>query len=192
MKACLDENRILGLILAEPGDDAGHAHLGRCVTCSTVYRKLLTDTRLITQTLDSTARAVMTAPRRAPVPSLHHRYRLRRDRPTILIASAAVFAGAIAAAFMLMLPAIESTITSRAVITAAKTAAPQASSVTAAALSARSPYMLWQRQSGVIITDPSEDLGYHEAVAGTASYQDLFFCVPQDDGTFCTSSAEQG
>ena len=56
--------------------------------------------------------------------------------------------------------------------------------------------MLWQPyQNEVIITDPSEDIGYHEALAGTSAYQDLFFCVPQgdeDEPTVCTSSAEQG
>jgi len=200
MKGCLDHNRLLALMLAEPADDAvGRAHVARCPACSPLYRSLVVDTNLIARTLDSTARAVMAAPRPAPNPVIRMAdYRKPRARRTFVTGTAAAFAGAIAATYMLMLPATHS-IGSRPIITAMASRAPAAQGASSSAsgeitaASAASPYVLWQPyQSDVLITDPAEDIGYHEALAGSSSYQDLFFCVPQADGTFCTSSADQG
>ena len=202
MKGCLDQNCLLALTLAEPGEDlVGRSHLARCQACSSLYRALVADTNLIAQTLESTARALMDTPLRSPNPViLMADYRKPRTRRTFVTGAAAAFAGAIAATYMLMLPATLSN-ASRSVVTAMATRttpAAQGGSTSAAAgeattASAASPYVLWQPyQTNVLITDPAEDIGYHEALAGSSSYQDLFFCVPQDDGTFCTSSADQG
>jgi len=208
MKGCLDEDRLLALALAEPGDDAiGRAHLARCRRCTAAYRELVANTKVIARTLDATARAVMAK----PGPTLDYArgergYRAPRYRPILMSGSVAAFAGALAAALLLMLPGLRPKIypvTHRpSVMTATANATITTDGSGAAAVSgdaitsAESPYMLWQPyQNDVIITDPSEDIGYHEALAGTSSYQDLFFCVPQgdeDDNTVCTSSAEQG
>jgi hypothetical protein len=207
MKGCLNEDRLLALTLSELGDDViGRAHLARCRTCSAAYRELVADTKVIARTLDATARAVMATPGRA----LYHRdeqsYRTPRHRRILMTGSAAAFAGALAAALLLMLPGLRpkiypvahrSSVMTLASNAAVRTHGPAASAVSGDAITAaESPYMLWQPyQNDVIITDPSEDIGYHEALAGTSSYQDLFFCVPQgdeDDHTVCTSSAEQG
>jgi hypothetical protein len=201
MKGCLDHNRLLAMMLAEPGEDlVGRAHLARCTACSALYRELVADTSLIARTLDSTARAVMAAPQRSP--GLVHvmaDYRKPRTQRTFVTIAGAAFAGAIAATYILMLPATHS-IGSRSIVTAMATRiAPPAQGGSSSAAgeittaSPAAPYVLWQPyQSDVLITDPAEDIRYHEALAGTSSYQDLFFCVPQDDGTFCTSSADQG
>jgi hypothetical protein len=208
MKGCLEEDRLLALTLAEPGYDViGQAHLARCRKCAAAYRDLVADTKVIAHTLDATARAVMDMPGR----TLHHvrdeqGYRAPRFRGILVTGSAAAFTAALAAALLLMLPGLRAKISplihqSSAMTVASNAAITTHGSVAAAAsgdaiTSAESPYMLWQPyQNEVIITDPSEDIGYHEALAGTSSYQDLFFCVPQgdeDDRTVCTSSAEQG
>jgi hypothetical protein len=208
MKGCLEEDRLLALTLAEPGSDAiGRTHLARCRKCTAAYRDLAADTKLIARTLDATARAVMAV----PSPALHHArdeqgYWTPRYRRILVTGSAAAFAGALAAALLLMLPGLRAKIypvthRSSVITMASNTTVPTygsaASTVSGEAItSTESPYMLWQPyQNEVIITDPSEDIGYHEALAGTSSYQDLFFCVPQgdeDDPTVCTSSAEQG
>jgi hypothetical protein len=200
MKGCLDQDRLLALMLAEPGEDVvGRGHLARCQACSALHRTLIADTSLIARTLDSTARAVMATPLPAPNPViLMADYRKPRARRTFVSGTAAAFAGAIAAAYMLILPTLHPD-ASRSIVTAMAspiTPAAQGGSISASGeittASAASPYMLWQPyQSNVLITDPAEDIGYHEALTGTPSYQDLFFCVPQDDGTFCTSSADQ-
>lgn len=201
MKGCLDQNHLLALMLAEPGEDVvGSSHLARCQPCTTLYRALIADTSLIARSLDSTARAVMAAP--LPAPSqviLMADYRKPPTQRTFATIAGAAFAGAIAATYMLMLPATLAG-GSRSIVTAMSspiTSAGQRGSTSSAGeittASAPSPYVLWQPyQNNVLITDPAEDIGYHEALAGTSSYQDLFFCVPQDDGTFCTSSADQG
>lgn len=208
MKGCLDEDRLLALTLAEPGSDAiGRAHLARCRKCTAAYRELAADSKVIVRMLDATARAVMAMPGR----TLHHAreeqgYRVPRYRRILISGAAVAFAGALAAAVLLMLPGLRPkidpashrssvmTVASNAAVTTYGSAASAVSGETVT--SAGSPYMLWQPyQNEVIITDPSEDIGYHEALAGTSSYQDLFFCVPQgdeDDQAVCTSSAEQG
>lgn len=208
MKGCLDEDRLLALMLAEPRDEiVGRVHLARCRKCMAAYRELAADTKVIARTLNATARAVMAMPGR----TVNHArdvqsYRVPRYRRILVAGSAAAFAGALAAALLLMLPWVHSKIypvTHRSpVMTVASNddLTTHGSAATAAGgdaiTSVESPYMLWQPyQSDVIITDPAEDIGYHEALAGTSSYQDLFFCVPQGDAgdnTVCTSSAEQG
>jgi len=208
MKGCLDEDRLLALMLTEPGDDpTGRAHLTRCRTCTIAYRELATDTKVIAQTLNATARAVMATPAR-PVSHARGEQGCRfRHRRILMTGSVAACAGALAAALLLMLPAVRRQIHSNnsrsAVMTMASNTA-VATRVSADTVvgsgdtitSAESPYMLWQPyQSEVIITDPTEDIGYHEALAGTSTYQDLFFCVPQSDdegNTVCASSADQG
>jgi len=185
MKGCLEEEGLLELLLSEPGEDPiERAHLAVCDDCAAGFRKLEREAQLIVRTLEAAA----SASHNTVQPATRFRYhRPRFERPTLMAVAVAALAGGLTAAYALILP-FHAAAPAVATLYAA---APAASASLAAAV--ESPYMLWEPdQRDVVITDPVDDIGYHEAVAGSSTYGDMFFCVPQDGGTFCSSSAEQG
>jgi hypothetical protein len=202
MKDCLCPQRLLALTLGESSDDRDcRSHLARCLSCSAAYHEIARDHALIARSLELTARSVMDTPRRKPVsvlPLPDRRGHVRGERQAFLIGLAAAGAGAMAAAFMLMLAGIHAPVMIRNSKVATNTdaqVAPSPASVVhaqgAAAIAAASFYAPWQSNE-VIFTDSTDDIGYHEAMAGTSDYQDLFYCDPQGDGTFCSAPAGQG
>ncbi|MGA2410034.1 MAG: hypothetical protein ABSG46_06540 [Candidatus Binataceae bacterium] len=192
MKSCLDEDRLLALMPAEPDEDAsGRAHLARCATCAGRYRQLVRDTELIARTLEATASAAMEAEYGSKAPSRMRRYGLRFERPLAIASVAAAFAGGLAIAYVLI-PGVHHSHSGSMppIVMGLVSPAPATRNELSAA---DSLYMLWEPdQSDVMMTDPADDIGYHEAVAGDSNSGDMFLCVPQDDGAFCSSSAEQG
>jgi hypothetical protein len=204
MNDCLGLERLLALALAEPADHREErGHLARCPSCAASYREITSGNALIVRSLEAVARSVMAAPHRKPVaahPVIAQRGRESRERITSQAWLAAAFAGAMAAAFILMLGTMRwPSATSLTVATAASGTPQSASEVSAipaqttVVTAAAALYTPWQAQrTDMIFTDPTDDIGYQEAIAGTSSYQDTFDCDPLDAGTFCSQAAEQG
>lgn len=203
MNGCLDREHLLALALAEPADDrAGHAHLARCPSCAASYHEIINGNAFIVRSLEAAARSVMAA-HRAPLAVRPVKAQPRREPRHLTIPPswlAAAFAGAMAAAFMLMLgttrwpSAIPATLATAASgvshpVSQASAAPARTTMVTAAA----ALDVPWQAQrNDMIFTDSTDDIGYQEAIAGTSSYQDLFNCDPLDDSAFCSQAAESG
>jgi hypothetical protein len=202
MSTCLDSEQLFALTLTDPIDDReGSDHLRRCRSCSAAYHEIVREHELIASSLEATARSVMAAQTRKPLSVLrppNRRKPVNRERPAIWTGVAAACTGAMAAALMLMLAGLHpgTTIPSPQLIPAAgvrstKTAVSARDALGTDAIATASAYDPWQ-SSGVIFTDSADDIGYHEAMAGASNYEDLFYCDPQDDGTFCSASAGQG
>ena len=201
MNTCLGSARLLALALAEAGENLeGRHHLRRCPSCAAAYHKILREHDLIVRELERTAQTVMAAPQLKPIsanylPSWRSNVKSGR-RSTILMGFAAACAGAMAAALMLMMAGLNPRmpVTDLHLLSTAGGQSTNPALTIAAhngAVAATSSYAPWQ-SDGMIFTDSTDDIGYHEAMAGTSNYEDLFYCDPQDDGTFCSASAEQG
>jgi hypothetical protein len=195
---CLDTEGLLAQSVAEPmhqGD--GHEHLMACPACSAAYGEILGQNALIVRMLQSTAEAIMIAPpaeARARLAPILDARRTNRPRAISFSGIAAGFAGAMAAALLLILCIVppsarifESTFRiARADVrnSTGKTArAPDRITSNSAF-----PDIPWQSdQDELILTEPTDQIGYQEAIAGRPSYQDLFFCDPYGDEAFCPS-----
>jgi hypothetical protein len=196
MNSCLDPARLLAFAIAEPDDySESRDHLRRCLMCSDAYHLIARDHELIVRSLEVTARSVMGAPQRKPTPI--RQMPARRKRPALITSLAAGGAGAMAAALMLILAGLHPGATTPGWQSTAATGAKSGMSsrptihAQSSVLAATSYAAPWQ-SSGMIFTDSTDDIGYHEAMAGTSNYQDLFYCNPQEDEGFCSASSVQG
>jgi len=202
MNDCLGLERLLALASAEPADDReGRGHLARCPSCAASYREIISGNALIARSLEAVARSVMAAPHRKPVaahPVIAQRGRAPRERTTSQTWLAAAFAGAMAAAFIVMLGTMRWPSTTSLTVAKAANGTPKSASQasvipaqTTVVAAAAALYAPWQGQrNDMVFTDPTDDIGYQEAIAGTSSYQDTFECDPLDEGTFCSQAAE--
>jgi hypothetical protein len=186
MKRCLDGNELMRLWAAEPAELPDlRAHLAQCPRCTADYAQLARDAGTITDALTVAADHLKRRDRAATHGA--HAHIGYRTRGALVFSGAAAFGGAAAFALMLALgwqPAGDSTQLAGA---SADTAVAAESSTTALP-NAGSLYAV-----DAIVSDPLTDLGYGGAVRAAANPgEDLLFCVPDDDGSICDSSAEQG
>ncbi len=202
MKRCLDENELIRLWTAEPAEFPDlRAHLAQCSRCATGYKQLARDAGTIAGALTVAADHLRWRDRAAT----HGAYvRLgNRRRTAVIFSGAAAFGGAAAFALMLALgwhPERAATRLAQASANSLVTngagnppasagAVVAAESRTTAPLNNGSLY-----EVDAIARDPLAGLTYGAAVqAGNSNAgDDLLFCVPDDDGAICGSSAEQG
>jgi anti-sigma factor RsiW len=200
---CLDSERLLALSMADPIEERDDRyHLRACPACSAAYHEIIGQNAIIVRALQSTAEAIMIAPsakapsRQAPI--AHAR---RANRPSVISVNgiAAGFTAAMAAALLLMLTSVpptaklsESSLPS-AKIDLPNSAADQSSAPARITSNGGFPYMSWQSdQNELILTEPTDQIGYQEAIAGESQYQDLLYCERRDDGIFCSMPGEPG
>jgi hypothetical protein len=203
MKPCLEDIELLQLMVADAGDSLDHReHLQECSRCAARFEEVARDTGRITSVLTHAADNLISHKRVAETfaePQFADRFRL-----------AAIFTGATAlggaAAFALLLtlgwgPAPPSNQLTRAgvnPISANEMAAiqrPAARSRVAAAndaAAAGSPGALYTAEA--VTNDPLAGLAYGDSLstADSNTNDDMLFCVPGEDGTICSSSADQG
>jgi len=192
MKRCLDENELIRLWTADPAEFPDlRAHLTQCSRCATGYDQLTRDAGMIADALTVAADHLKWRDRAAT----HGAYaRLgNRLRTAVIFSGAAAFGGAAAFALMLALGWHPE----RAALVASGTGNPAAPADAVVAAESRTTAPLNNGSLyavDAIARDPLAGLTYGAAAQADNSNagDDLLFCVPDDDGAICGSSAEQG
>jgi hypothetical protein len=201
MKPCLEDSELLHLLVEDAGDNANHEdHLKECSRCAARYEEVARDAGIITSALTHAADNLISRKRVAELSDVGFGDRFR---------IAAIFTGATAlggaAAFALLLtlgwrPASASNQLAQA---AANTSANEIASMQRAATRSRaiasndaaapgSRGALYTAEA--LTSDPLAGLAYgdSQSAADSNANDDMLFCVPGEDGTICSSSAEQG
>jgi hypothetical protein len=202
MKPCLEDSELLHLLVEDAGGNANHEdHLKECSRCAARYEEVARDAGTITSALTHAADNLISR-KRAAQPYADAWF---GDRFRI----AAIFTGATAlggaAAFVLLLtlgwrPASASNQLAQA---AANTSANEIASMQRPATRSRaiasndaaapgSRGALYTAEA--LTSDPIAGLAYgdSQSAADSNANDDMLFCVPGEDGTICSSSAEQG
>lgn len=186
MKRCIDENELMRLWAADPAEFPDlRDHLGQCPRCAAGYGQLGRDAATIANALTVAADHLKWRGRTVTDGAIN---RLGgRIRTAVIFSGAAAFGGAAAFALMLALgwhPARR----------ADNPAAPANTEVAeaeadTALLNSGSLYAV-----DAIASDPLAGLadGSGAQAANSEAGGDLLFCVPEDDGVICDSSAQQG
>jgi hypothetical protein len=201
MKPCLDDNELLQLLIADDGEYPDRrTHLAECSRCAERHYEAERDAGMIARTLTQAAD--------------HLRYRESAAESSVLdrigggLRIAAIFCGASAfggaAAFALLIalgwrPVVTQTeIAQASAGTIASLNGSAASNRRLAALASNGADNSLSAAGGVynaeaITSDPLAGLvDSGSAAANSNSDEDMLFCVPGEDGTICSSSAEQG
>lgn len=204
MKPCLEESELLELMVADAGDNPDHReHLQECSQCTARYAEVARDTGLITSALTHAADNLI-SPRRSAETFAEPRF-ADGFRLAAIFAGATALGGAAAFALLLTLgwrpvaapnqlaqsamnPTSGKQIAAIEPPAAARSRAISAND-TAAAGSAGGLY-----NAEAVTNDPLAGLAYGDALsaADTNTNDDMLFCVPGEDGTICSSSADQG
>jgi hypothetical protein len=203
MKACLDDNELLRLWAAEPGESLDHrVHLAQCPRCTASYDQLLNEAGMITSALTNGADRLHSR-KSATVGSL-----LRFGsglRTAAVFCGAAALGGAAAFALLIALgwhPTSASnqfaSATGRALI--AKTAALNPTSSTNLTIAVNETGASLGSNGSLytvdeITSDPLNGLGYGDPTQDdnlNPTEEDLLFCVPGDDSAICDSADRQG
>jgi hypothetical protein len=203
MKPCLDNNELLRLWAAEADESPDQrAHLAQCPQCTASYDQLAREAGMITGALTEAADHL----RRRDRAAMRSTYARIGDglRTAAVFSGAAAFGGAAAFALLVALgwhPASASTnrlanAAGEAVVGETSAGNRTASARTAIADSESGTSLLATRSLyavDAITSDPLAGLAYGDSVqANSNPAGDLLFCVPEDDGAICSSSAEQG
>jgi hypothetical protein len=203
MKPCLDDNELLRLWAAEAHESPDErAHLARCPRCTAGFDQLAREAGMITGAL-TTAADHLRWRERAARPNTYARIG-EGLRTAAIFSGAAVFGGAAAFALLVALgwhPARASNRIAKAAgdTLVAETAAggnPATLASTASAASesgASFPVTRSLYAVDAITSDPLAGFADSDTVPVNSNPAgDLLFCVPEDDGAICSSSAEQG
>ena len=209
MKLCLDDNKLLRILVADDGESAqeyarelsdDRAHLAGCSGCAERYREIALENGSITSALTGAADRLNY---RESARNLGILARFRDGvRTAMVFSAAAAFGGADAFAHLLALgwrPITERSEIARASVSNA--ASPiasvnrDASQVVADDDSDGLPTAaggLYNAEA--ISSDPLSDLVGSGSVSGANSDggEDLLFCVPGEDGDICSPSGGQG
>ena len=201
MKPCLEDSELLELMVADAGDSPDHReHLTECSRCAARYEEVTRDTGMITSALTHAADNLISRKRVAEAfaePRFADGFRL-----AAIFTGATALGGAAAFALLLMLgwrPApnqlAQATMnpTSAKEIAAIQRPATRNQTVSANGIAAAgSPGALYNAEA--LTSDPFAGLAYGDSLsaADTNTNDDMLFCVPGEDGTICSSSADQG
>jgi hypothetical protein len=206
MKLCLDDNKLLQILVADDGESArefsdDRAHLSGCSGCAERYQEIALENGSITSALTGAADHLNY---RESARNLGILARFRDGLRTAMVFSAAAAFGG-AAAFALLLALGWRPITERSEIARASVSNPaspivasvnrNASQVVADDDSDSLPTAAGGLYNAEAITsDPLSDLVGSGSVSGANSDggEDLLFCVPGEDGDICSPSGGQG
>jgi hypothetical protein len=203
MKPCLEDSELLQLMVADAGDSPDHrAHLQECSHCTARYDEVARDTGMITSALTHAADNLI-SPKRGAETFAEARF-ADGFRLAAIFTGATALGGAAAFALLLTLgwrPAAAPNQLAQAAmnpISAKEIAAihrPAARNQTVSAndtAAAGSPGALYNAEA--VTNDPLAGLAYGDSLsaADTNTNDDMLFCVPGEDGTICSSSADQG
>jgi hypothetical protein len=213
MKACLDDNELLQVLVSDVGEYAdSRAHLAGCSRCSGAYQKIAADTGIITSALTRAADRLdyrENAIARAAKSGALARFRYG-VRSAVVFSGAMAFGGA--AAFALMIALGWRPTTMKNEIARASAGNPSAR---VASASGDTNQVASGNAKQVVAEDNSDNLptaggGLYNAEAVTSDPlsglvgngsmsganedggEDLLFCVPGEDGTICSPSGGQG
>jgi len=206
MKLCLDDNKLLQILVADDGESGGEfsderAHLAGCSGCAGRYREIAVENGSITSALTGAADHLNY---RESARKLGVLARFRDGLRTATVFSAAAALGG-AAAFALLLALGWRPITPRSEIARASVSNPASPMV--ASVNRNASQVVADDDSDslpttgaglynaeAITNDPLSDLVGSGAgsAANADGGQDLLFCVPGEDGTICSSSGGQG
>ena len=187
MKRCLDENQLMQLWAAEPVEYPDlRAHLAQCSRCTASYAQLARDAGTITDALTAAAGHLKWRDRTAARGA--YAGIGARLRGVFVFSGVAAFGGAVAFALMVALGWHPDGGSTR-IGGASPDTIVAAESATTALSNGGSLYAV-----DAIASDPLTGLAYGGAgqAANVNPGEDLLFCVPDDDGSICDSSAEQG
>lgn len=197
MKPCLGDSELLQLMVADGGDHPDHReHLTECSRCAARYEEIARDAGTITSALTRAADNLISHKRVAET--------FAKERFADGFRIAAIFTGATAlggaAAFALLLtlgwgpaPASSHNPPSVDEIVATQRPATRSRDVSAGdTAAAGSPGALYNAEA--LTSDPLAGLAYGDSLsaADTNMNDDMLFCVPGEDGTICSSPADQG
>ena len=203
MKSCLDDGELLHLLIADAGEYADdRAHLAECSRCAERYEEVARDAGTITSALTQAADHLR-GRESAAMPSVDTRVG-GGFRTAAIFSGAAAFGGAAAFALLIALGWRPASAPNRLAQAPANTsvsdiaaanrgaAAGRAVAANDASGSLAATGALYTAET--ITSDPLAGLIYSASLpaANSNSYEDMLFCVPEEDGAICSSSAEQG
>jgi hypothetical protein len=200
MKPCLEDSELLHLLVEDAGDNANHEdHLKECSRCAARYEEVARDAGIITSALTHAADNLISRKRVAELSDVRFGDGFRI---AAIFTSATALGGAAAFALLLTLgwrpasasnqlghPAANNSTSEVASIerTAKRS---RAASNDAAAVGSRGA--LYTAEA--LTNDPLAGLAYGDSstAADSNTNDDMLFCIPGEDGTICSASAEQG
>jgi hypothetical protein len=203
MKPCLEDSELLHLLAADAGDNADHRqHLTECSRCAARYEEAVREAGMITSALTHAADHLISRKRAAEASAYEpfgDRFRL-----AAIFSGAAAFGGAAAFALLLTLGWRPVSVSNRLAQVASNTAASGIASVNRDAARGRTVASSYAGNSlpatgalyaaEALTNDPLAGLVYGDSLsaANANANEDLLFCVPEEDGAICSTSAEQG
>jgi len=203
MKACLDDNQLLQVLVSDVGEYAdSRAHLAGCSQCSGAYQQIAADTGIITSALTRAADRLdyrENAIARAAKSGALARFRYG-VRSAVVFSGAMAFGGAAAFALMIALGWRPTTMKNEIARASAsgdtnQVASGNAKQVVADDNSDNLPTAgggLYNAEA--VTSDPLSGLVGNGSMSGANEDggEDLLFCVPGEDGTICSPSGGQG
>jgi hypothetical protein len=193
MKPCLQDDELLHLLIADDGEYPDcREHLLECSRCARRYHEAALDTGRVTSTLTIAADSL----RARKSPSIA-RIRVRDGfRMAAIFSGAAAFGGGSAFILLLALGWRPASAQIPVALNSSKAAnslkiGSENQRLAYGATTAGSPTL---HAAKAITDDPIVGLVYSDSLtkAEANPEEDMLFCVPEDDGTICSRSAEQG